>query len=61
MKLYAFDVDETLENSNGPVTYADLMKLRNEGNILGLCGNFAKVTTEIRGWDVLFLSLVHSA
>jgi hypothetical protein len=31
MKLYAFDVDDTLEISNGPVRLADMQALRNSG------------------------------
>jgi hypothetical protein len=37
MKLYAFDVDDTLEISNGPVRLADIQALRNSGHIVGLC------------------------
>jgi hypothetical protein len=40
MKLYAFDVDDTLEISNGPVCLADMQALRNSGHIIGLCGNW---------------------
>ena len=35
MKLYAFDVDDTLEISNGPVRLADMQALRNSGHIIG--------------------------
>jgi hypothetical protein len=41
MVVYAFDVDETLEVSNGPVKLLDLAKLREQGHIVGLCGNWA--------------------
>ena len=57
MKCYAFDVDETLEVSSstpGPVTLAMLIELRKEGHILGLCGNWAGVTTRVDGWHNLF-------
>jgi hypothetical protein len=37
--VYAFDVDETLEVSKGPVKLADLVTLREHGHIVGLCGN----------------------
>ena len=43
VKVYAFDVDDTLEVSNGPVTMASVLQLRQEGNIVGLCGNFEPV------------------
>lgn len=54
MKVYAFDVDETLEVSGGPVTLASLIELRKEGHCLGLCGNFAAVTLQVQGWHNLF-------
>ena len=44
MVVYAFDVDETLEISKGPVKMVDLVKLREHGHIVGLCGNWAMVT-----------------
>lgn len=53
MKVYAFDVDETLEISNGPVTLQSLMDLRNQGHIVGLCGNWAAVTQRVTGWQHL--------
>lgn len=31
-----------------------LVKLREEGHILGLCGNWAGVTTRVGGWHNLF-------
>lgn len=52
--VYAFDVDDTLEVSRGPVTLASLVELYNEGNILGVCGNFAMVTLYVPGWHRLF-------
>jgi glycosyltransferase involved in cell wall biosynthesis/predicted SAM-dependent methyltransferase len=39
-KLFAFDVDHTLEISEGPIKLADLKKLRAEGHLVGLCGNW---------------------
>ena len=48
MVVYAFDVDETLEVSKGPVKLSDLVKLREHGHIVGLCGNWAMVTL-VRG------------
>ena len=48
--VYAFDVDETLEVSNGPVKLVDLAQLREDGHIVGLCGNWAMVTLHCPGW-----------
>jgi len=53
MKVYAFDVDETLEVSGGPVTMASLMALRVEGHIVGLCGNWAVACARSPGWQHL--------
>ena len=50
MVVYAFDVDETLEVSNGPVKLFDLVKLRKQGHIVGLCGNWAMVTLHCPDW-----------
>lgn len=50
MKIYAFDVDETLQCSGGPIPMVDLVKLRQAGNIVGLCGNWAMVTNNVWGW-----------
>ena len=49
MKVYAFDVDETLETANGPVLLQSVADLRNNGDIVGLCGNFARITCQT-GW-----------
>ena len=54
MVLYAFDVDQTLWLSDGPIKLADLMELRNSGHLLGLCGNFAAVTLRMPEWHYLF-------
>lgn len=58
MKLYSFDVDETLEISNGPVKLQSLMDLRNEGHIVGICGNWGLFCARVPGWQYLasFLS-----
>ena len=52
MKVYAFDVDETLEISNGPVKLQQMMDLRNEGHIIGVCGNM-HVFCQVPGWHYL--------
>ena len=54
MKVFAFDIDHTLEISQGPVTFASIVELRNQSHIVGLCGNFAVVTMNINGWHTLF-------
>ena len=50
MAVYAFDVDDTLEVSKGPVKLFDLVKLREHGHIVGLCGNWAMVTLHYPDW-----------
>ena len=50
MKVYAFDVDETLYLSHGPVQWEALVALRAEGHVLGLCGNWAAVTMQVPEW-----------
>lgn len=52
MKVYAFDVDETLEISGGPVTLKSMMDLRVQGHIVGVCGNMG-VFCSISGWQHL--------
>jgi hypothetical protein len=51
--VYAFDVDETLEVSRGPIKLQDLMNLRLQGHIVGLCGNWAALTMQVPGWQRL--------
>ena len=59
MKVYAFDVDETLEISGGPIKLSDLVQLKQDGHVVGLCGNWAVVTTRLQNWQFLisFISL----
>ena len=57
MKIYAFDVDETLDISGGPIPLAALQALRSEGHCVGLCGNFAAVTLRVPRWHT-FLSFI---
>jgi hypothetical protein len=52
-KIYAFDVDDTLEVSGGPVTLAMLMELRVQGHIVGLCGNWGVFVNRVPGWQHL--------
>jgi hypothetical protein len=48
--VYAFDVDETLEVSDGPVAIEALRTLRDEGHVVGLCGNWAVVVRAVPEW-----------
>lgn len=48
-RVYAFDVDETLEISNGPVTLAMVQELRDQGHIVGICGNM-QVICRVPDW-----------
>lgn len=50
MKIYAFDVDETLEISAGLVKLTDLVELRNQGHCVGICGNWAALTQRVENW-----------
>jgi hypothetical protein len=54
MKIYAFDVDDTLEVSGGPVSIASIGRLRAEGHIVGLNGNWAMVVQSIPTWHHIF-------
>lgn len=51
MKVYAFDVDECLTISAGPVKIESMLELREQGHIVGLCGNLNKFMTTIVGWQ----------
>lgn len=59
-RVYAFDVDETLEISNGPVTLQSLMYLRVQGHIVGICGNWGLFCQRVPGWQHL-VSFVNCA
>lgn len=49
--LIAFDVDETLEISNGPISIESIRTLYNEGYIVGVCGNWKKFVAEVKDWN----------
>ncbi len=51
MVVYAFDVDETLEVSAGPIPVNRLRGLHDDGHVVGLCGNWARFTTQIPDWS----------
>ena len=50
VKAYAFDVDECLETSNGPVTIQMLKDLYEEGHIVGICGNLRAFIPKCQDW-----------
>lgn len=50
MKVYAFDVDECLETSNGPITVGMMKALRKEGHVLGICGNLSAFLPRVPDW-----------
>ena len=54
MKIYAFDVDDTLEFSGGPVSIASVGHLRDQGHIVGLNGNWAAVVQTVAVWHLMF-------
>ena len=49
-KVYLFDVDETLEISNGPIPLTALVELRDQGQIVGLCGNLHCFMERVPKW-----------
>jgi hypothetical protein len=54
MKIYAFDVDDTLEVAGGPVSIVSLRSLKPEGHIVGLNGNWAVVVQSVPLWHRIF-------
>jgi hypothetical protein len=54
MKIYAFDVDDTLEVSGGPVSIESVRSLKSEGHIVGLNGNWAVVVRSEPQWHRIF-------
>ncbi|HYT54995.1 MAG TPA: hypothetical protein VEQ38_09805 [Verrucomicrobiae bacterium] len=54
MKIYAFDVDDTLEVSGGPVTIVNVGNLKAHGHIVGLNGNWAAVVKTVSAWHRIF-------
>jgi len=53
MTIFAFDVDHTLEISDGPVALTALERLRAQGHVVGLCGNWALVVRQVADWPQL--------
>ena len=57
-KVYAFDVDETLEVSGGPVRLEALLELRRRGHVVGLCGNLHCFMERVpRWWEYISFTL----
>ena len=54
MKIYAFDVDDTLEVSGGPVSIESVRSLKSEGHIVGLNGNWVVVVRSAPQWHRIF-------
>jgi hypothetical protein len=54
MKIYAFDVDDTLEVSGGPISIASVGSLKPQGHIVGLNGNWAVVVQTVPLWHRIF-------
>lgn len=50
MKVYGFDVDETLEISNGPVPIRAMIDLLAQGHGVGLCGNWGAFFSKVPDW-----------
>ncbi len=54
MKIYAFDVDDTLEVSGGPVRITSVITVKTDGHIVGLNGNWAVVVRSVPEWHNIF-------
>ena len=54
MTIYAFDVDHTLDLSDGPVPLDAVVRLRGNRVVVGLCGNWALVTRTVPDWHCVF-------
>lgn len=50
-KVYAFDVDDTVDVAGGPVTLAMMQALHDEGHTVGLCGNWPVFTRSVIRWQ----------
>lgn len=53
-KVYAFDVDDTLEVSGGPVKISSIVEIKSERTLILLAGNWAVVTSQVHNWQYLF-------
>ena len=59
MKVYAFDVDDTLNGFGGPIPLYTLCDLKNAGHIVGICGNWQVFCSSVSDWHqyISFLSV----
>lgn len=59
-KVYSFDVDETLEISNGPIKIESLIELKNQGHIIGICGNIHPFCSKVeKWWEIISFTLIY--
>jgi hypothetical protein len=55
MRIYAFDVDHTLDVSDGPVSLDTVVHLSSASSaVVGLCGNWGLVTRTVPAWYEIF-------
>ena len=54
MKIYALDVDDTIEVCGGPISIASVGSLKPQGHIVGLNGNWAAVVQTVPSWHRIF-------
>jgi hypothetical protein len=52
--IYAFDVDETLNVSGGPVDVEVCRELARRGHIVGICGNWMQCVANMPDWHKTF-------
>lgn len=50
-RVFAFDVDETLDISNGPINHEVLKILYDRNNIVGICGNWSHFVRSVPDWN----------
>ena len=50
-KCFAFDVDETLDISNGPISVSSIKQLYDAGHIVGICGNWSHFVRVVPNWN----------
>lgn len=50
-RVFAFDVDETLSISNGPINVKVLKILYDMGYIVGICGNWSHFVRVVPDWN----------
>ena len=51
MKVFAFDVDETLTISNGPIPVDAIKALYDADHIVGICGNWSWFVKVVPNWN----------